>query len=79
MAIFRMRSGLRKSDPNPQQAVAQRQVRCPLASTPEDDELLLEQQIFGDHRPHATGTADLRVTTIRCSRVSKRFLTRVSA
>ena len=55
MATFRVRPGLRKSDSNPQQPVAQRQVRRPLASTVQDDQLLFEQEILRDHRSHATG------------------------
>src|SRR6266852_5444688 len=34
------------------QPVAQRQVRRPLASTAQDDQLLLEQEILCDHRSH---------------------------
>ena len=43
-----------------EQPVAQRQIRCPLASTAQDDQLLLEHEIFGDHRSHATGATQLR-------------------
>jgi len=43
-----------------EQPVAQRQVRRPLASTAQDDQLLFEQEILCDHRSHATGTAELR-------------------
>jgi hypothetical protein len=43
-----------------EQPVAQRQVRCPLASTAQDDQLLLEQEILRDHRSHATGATQLR-------------------
>jgi hypothetical protein len=42
------------------QPVAQRQVRRPPASTAQDDQLLLEQQILRDHRAHATGATKLR-------------------
>src|SRR6266849_935679 len=42
------------------QPVAQRQVRRPLASTAQDDQLLLEQEILRDHRSHATGATQLR-------------------
>src|SRR5712692_9527729 len=43
-----------------EQPVAQRQVRRPLASTAQDEQLLLEQEIFSDHRSHATGATQLR-------------------
>src|ERR1019366_2044534 len=43
-----------------QQPVAQRQVRRPLASTAQDDQLLLEQEILRDHRSRATGATQLR-------------------
>ena len=43
-----------------EQPVAQRQVRRPLASTAQDDQLLLEQEILRDHRSHATGATQLR-------------------
>ena len=43
-----------------QQPVAQRQVRRPLASTAQNDQLLLEQEILRDHRSHATGATQLR-------------------
>src|SRR5712692_2480844 len=43
-----------------QQPVAQRQVRRPLASTAQDDQLLLEQEILRHHRSHATGATQLR-------------------
>ena len=42
------------------QPVAQRQVRRPLASPAQDDQLLLEQEILRDHRPHAAGATQLR-------------------
>ena len=61
MATFRMRPGLRKSDPNPQSSRSpQRQVRRSMAGTAKDDQLLLEQEILGDDRSHATGTTQLR-------------------
>ena len=61
MATFRIRAGVTKSDPNPQiSRVTQREVRRPLASTAQDDELLLEQEIFRDDRSHATGATHLR-------------------
>ena len=61
MATFRMRSGLRKSDQNPHSSrVAPRQVRRALASTAQDDQLLLEQEILRHHRSHATGATQLR-------------------
>jgi hypothetical protein len=43
-----------------EQPVSQRQVRRAPASTAQDDQLLLQQEILGDHRSHATGTAQLR-------------------
>ena len=43
-----------------EQPVAQRQVRRPVASTPQDDQLLLEQEILRDHGSHATGATQLR-------------------
>ena len=42
------------------QPVAQRQVRRSLASTAQDDQLLLEQEILRDHRSRATGATQLR-------------------
>jgi hypothetical protein len=49
-----------KATPIRRSPVAQRQVRRSLASTAQDDELLLEQEILRDHRAHATGTTELR-------------------
>ena len=43
-----------------EQPVAQRQVRRPLASTAQDDQLLLEQEILRDHRSHAARATELR-------------------
>src|SRR3984893_12994347 len=43
-----------------EQPVAQRQVRRPVASTAQDDQLLLEQETLRDHRSHATGATQLR-------------------
>ena len=43
-----------------EQPVAQRQIRCPLASTAQDDQLLLEHEILCDHRSHAIGATQLR-------------------
>ena len=43
-----------------EQPVAQGQVRRPLASTAQDDQLLLEQEILRDHRSHATRATELR-------------------
>src|SRR6266851_6296868 len=43
-----------------EQPVAQRQIRRPLASTAQDDQLLLEQEILRDHRSHATRATQLR-------------------
>src|SRR5215510_4138714 len=50
MASFRMRSGLRKSDPNPQSSRSfSLGLGGPFASTAQNDQLLLEQKILGDH------------------------------
>src|SRR3984893_3366832 len=43
-----------------QQPVARHQVRRPLASTAQDDQLLLEQEILGHNRSHTTGATELR-------------------
>jgi hypothetical protein len=43
-----------------EEPVAQRQVRRPVASTAQDDQLLLEKEILRDHRSHATGATQLR-------------------
>ena len=43
-----------------EQPGAQRQVRRPLASTAQDDQLLLEQEILRHHRSHTTGATELR-------------------
>jgi hypothetical protein len=57
MAIFRRRPGLKEegSESN-KQSVAGRQVRRSMSGTAKDDQLLLEQEILGDDRSHATGT-----------------------
>ena len=61
MATFRIRPGLRKSDPNPNSnRVTRRQAWRPLARTAQDDQLLLEQKILRDHRSHATGATQRR-------------------
>jgi hypothetical protein len=66
MATFRMRPGLRKSDPNPQISRSlNAKVRRPMASTAQNDQLLLEQEILRDHRSHATGPHSFAVTTAR--------------
>jgi hypothetical protein len=43
-----------------EQPVAPRQVRGALASTAQDDQLLLEQEILRHHCSHATGATQLR-------------------
>ena len=43
-----------------EEPVAQRQAGRPPATTTKDDELLLEHEILGDHRSHATGATQLR-------------------
>ena len=61
MAIFRIRPGLRKSDPNPnsRRSLA---VRCGarVVRTVQDEQLLLEQKMLRDHRAHATGATQRR-------------------
>ena len=42
-----------------QQSVARRQVRRPLASTAQGDQLLLEQEILRHHRSHTPGATEL--------------------
>jgi hypothetical protein len=42
------------------QPVAQPQVRRPLTSTTQDDQLLLEEEILRDHGSHATGATQFR-------------------
>jgi len=61
MATLRRRPGLRKERPeSTEQPVAQRQIRRPLASSAQDDQLLLEHEILCDHRSHANRTNQLR-------------------
>jgi hypothetical protein len=48
-----------------QQSVARRQVRRPLASTAQDDQLLLEQEILRHHRSDTPGAKSFAVTTAR--------------
>ena len=61
MATFRIRPGLRKSDPNPNSPpVTPCQVWRPLARTVQDEQLLLEQKMRRDHRAHATGATQRR-------------------
>ena len=43
-----------------QQPVARRQVRRPLASTAQDDQLMREQEILRHHRSHTPGATELR-------------------
>jgi len=43
-----------------EEPVAQRQAGRPPATTTKDDELLLEYEILGDHRSHATRATQLR-------------------
>jgi hypothetical protein len=74
-----MRPGLRKIDQNPQQPVAERQVRRPLASTAQDDQLLLEQEILAITARTPPESQSFAVTTARCSRASRRFLMSGSA
>ena len=50
-----------KERPEPaRDSVAHRQVRRPLARPPEDDQLLLEQEILSDHRADSAWSAELR-------------------
>ena len=61
MATFRMRSWTEDERPeSTEQPIPPRQVRRPLASTAQDDQLLLEQEILRDHRSHATRATQLR-------------------
>jgi hypothetical protein len=54
-------SGTEEKGPeSAEQSVSQRQVRRSLASTAQDDQLLLEQETLRDHGSHATGTTQLR-------------------
>ena len=54
-------SGTKEERPDSaEQPVAQRQIGCPLPSTAQDDQLLLEYEILCDHRSHATGATQLR-------------------
>ena len=54
-------SGAEKQRPEPaQQPVSACQVRRPLPSTPQDEQLLLEQEILRDHRSDATTATQLR-------------------
>ena len=39
-----------------EQPIAARQIRRPAARAAQNDELLLEEEILRDHRPHAAGT-----------------------
>ena len=43
-----------------EETVAQRQVGRTLATSAQDNQLLLEQEILRDHRWYATGTTELR-------------------
>jgi len=43
-----------------EEPVAQRQARRPPATSAQDEQLLLKQEIFRDHRAHATGATQLR-------------------
>ena len=61
LPIFSDASSTEENRPeSAQQPVARCQVRRPLASTAQDDQLLLEQEILHDHRSHATGATHLR-------------------
>ena len=54
-------SGTEKERTKPaDQPVAPRQVGRPLATTTKHDQLLLEHEILGDHRSHATAATELR-------------------
>ncbi len=43
-----------------EEPAAERQARRPPSTTTKDDELLLQHEILGDHRSHATGATQLR-------------------
>ena len=61
MAIASLRAPeLRKGDPNPQEDGRSPSSWAHAGDPAQDDELLLEQEILRDHRPHATGTTELR-------------------
>ena len=60
MATFRMRPGLRSATPIRRSAGRSARGWRPLASTVQDDELLLEQEILRHDRSHATGATQLR-------------------
>ena len=42
-----------------EQSVARRQVGCPSATTGQNNQLLPEHEILGDHRSHAAGATEL--------------------
>ena len=50
-----------------EQPVTSRQVRRAMAGTAQDDQLLLEQEIFGDDRVYATGAIGARAETAGCA------------
>jgi hypothetical protein len=60
MATFRMPWTEEERPESTEQPVAQRQIRRPLASTAQDDQLLLEHEILCDHRSRATAATQLR-------------------
>jgi hypothetical protein len=59
MASFRMRLVLRNSEPIPNSSRS-RQIRRPTTRATQNDQLLLEQEILRDDRPHATVTRQSR-------------------
>ena len=72
MATFRMRLGAEEEGPeSAEEPVTQRQAGRPPPTTTKHDELLLEHEILGDHRSHATGSS-FAVMTARWSRVSRK-------
>jgi len=53
-----------------QQPVAPRQIRRTLVATPQDDELLLEQEVLRHHCAHITGPQSFAIVTARLNRVN---------
>ena len=80
MASFRMRPGLRKSDPNPQSSRSlERQVGCPLATRRSTISCCLSTRFSAITARTPPGPHSFAVVTARCSSVSRRFFMRESA
>ena len=70
-------SGTEKQRPEPaEQPIPTRQVWRPLPTAPQHDQLLLEQEILGDHRTHATPATQLRGHDGQVDSASSRSLMR---